>query len=111
MSKPEDKYELLPKVPEHIVDKILSEVTDFASFMKHDSEGAKRSVTSDIDWLKENKDFLGRAVEASVDPALDLYSETLTHKDWVDLRICLLKGVLLTFQIMNESMKEGIRRK
>jgi hypothetical protein len=108
MSKPEDKYGFLPKVPEHIVDKILSEVTDFASFMMHDPEGAKPALAVDIDWLKENKDFLGKAVEASVDPALDLYSDTLTHKDWVELRACLLKGVLLTLQIINESMKEGV---
>lgn len=106
MSKPEDKYGLLPEVPERIAGKVLSEVTNFATFMKHDPEGAERSVVSDINWLKENKDFLGRAVEASIDPALELYSETLTHKDWVTLRTFLLKGVLLTLQIINESMKE-----
>lgn len=48
-----------------------------------------------------------RALEASVDSALELYSETLTHKDWVDLRILLLKGVLLTLQSMNEATKEA----
>lgn len=97
----------MPKVPEHIVDRILSEVEDFASFMKHDPEGARRSVEGDIDWLKENKDFLGRAVEASVDSALDLYSEKLTHKDCTDLRVLLLKGVLLTLELINESTKES----
>lgn len=111
MSKPEDKYGLLPEVPEHIVERMLSEVSEFASFMKHDPEGAKRSIESDIDWLKENKDFLGRAVEASIDPALDLYSDVLTHKDWVELRTYLLKGVLLMLQMINEAIKESYLRK
>ncbi len=106
MSSPEDKYGLLPRISESIAEKILAEVSDFASFMKHDPDGAKRSVESDVEWLKENKGFLGNAVEASVDASLDLYSETLTHKEWVELRTFLLKGVLLMIQMINEALKK-----
>jgi hypothetical protein len=107
MSELNGKYGLLPKVPEHIVDKILNEVSDFASFMKHDPDGAKRHLDAEINWLKENKDFLGKAIEASVDSALDLYSETLTHKDWIELRTFLLKGALLILQTINETLRES----
>lgn len=106
MSKLEDKYGLLPAVSESVVEKAMSEVSEFVSFMKHDPEGARRSVEHDIEWLKENKDFLGNAVKAAIDSALDLYSDKLTHKDWIELRTYLLKGVLLLLQMINESMRE-----
>jgi hypothetical protein len=38
-------------------------------------------VSQNIEWPKENKGFLGRAVEASVDSALELYGEKLSHTD------------------------------
>jgi len=49
---------------------------------------------------------LGRAVEASVDAALDLYSDKLSHKEFIDLQILLFKGVFIVHQSMNEALKE-----
>lgn len=109
MSDVEEKFGLLPVVSEHIIEVILSEVENFASFMKHDLKGAIKSVMNEIEWLKSSKDFLGRAVEASVDSALELYSDKLSHRDWVELRTLLLKGVLLVLQAINEAMKEERR--
>lgn len=40
----EDKYDLLPEVSENIVKKLLQEVKNFTTLLKHDPEGAKRSV-------------------------------------------------------------------
>jgi len=102
----EEKFELLPEVSEHIIEGILSEVKKFASLMKHDPKEAIKSVIDEVEWLKSNKDFLGKAVEASVDSALELYSDRLSHKDWTELRTLLLKGVLLVLQAINESLKE-----
>jgi hypothetical protein len=83
-------------------------VDNFTVFLRHDFEGAVRSVMDDINWLKEKKDFLGRAVEASVDAALDLYGEKLSHKDWMNLRTILLKGTLLKLQSINNALKEKL---
>jgi hypothetical protein len=104
-----DRYGLLPEVPEHIVDKLLGEVEDFAALLKHDPEGARRSLYQEIDWLKERKDFLGKAVETSIDAALDLYSDKLNHRDWIDLQLLLLKGVLIVLQSIDEALKEKHR--
>ena len=106
MSDLEDKYGLLPEIPEHIMDRLSDEAKDFASLFKHDVEGAKRSLHGEIDWLKENKDFLGRTVETSIDAILGLYSDKLTHKHWVDLQILLLKSVLFVLHSVNEALKE-----
>jgi hypothetical protein len=104
----ERKYGFLPRVPEHIVEQMMREVNDFATLMKHDFEGAKKTVSQNIEWLKENKDFLGKAVEASVDSALELYGEKLSHIDWISLRTLLLKGQLLVLQLINEALGEHI---
>lgn len=106
MSNVEEKFGLLPEVSEHIIEVLLSEVEKFASLMKHDPRSAMKVVADEIEWLKSNKDFLGRAVEASVDSALELYSDKLSHRDWMELRTLLLKGVLLVLQAINEAMKE-----
>jgi hypothetical protein len=100
------KYGFLPKIPEHVAEEIMREVGDFAALMKHDFEGARRAVSQDIEWLRENKDFLGRAVEASVDTALELYGEKLSYSDWIRLQMLLLKGQLLVLQLINESLRE-----
>jgi len=102
----DDKYGLLPEVPEHIVDKLLTEVEDFTTLLKHDPEGAKRSLHQEIEWLKEKKDFLGKAVETSIDAALELYGDRLSHNEWADLQTLLLKGVLVLLQSLNEALKE-----
>ena len=106
MSNLDDKYGLLPEVPEHMVDKLLTEVEEFTTLLKHDPEGAKQSLRQDIEWLKEEKDFLRKAVETSVDAALELYSDKLSHKEWIDLQILFLKGVLIVLQSVNEALKE-----
>jgi hypothetical protein len=104
----EHKYGFLPKVPEHIVEQMMQEVNDFAILMKHDFEGARKSVNQNIEWLRENKDFLGKAVEASVDSALELYGEKLSHTDWISLQTLLLKGQLLVLELINEALGEHI---
>ena len=104
------KYGLLPRIPEHIVWKIVEEeAKNFKETLKHDPKKAEEQIREEIEWLKENKDFLGKAVEAAVDPALEIFSEKLTHKDWTTLRTLLLKGVLLTLQTINETLKEKQR--
>jgi len=103
---PERKYGLLPKIPEHVIEEVMQEVKSFATFMKHDFEGAREAVNQDIEWLRENKEFLGRAVEASINAALELYGEKLSHNDWVSLQTLLLKGQLLVLQLVNESLRE-----
>jgi hypothetical protein len=102
----EHKYGFLPKAPEHIVEQMMQEVNDFATLTKHDFEGARETVSQDIEWLRENKDFLGKAVEASVNSALELYGEKLSHTDWISLQTLLLKGQLLVLQLINESLRE-----
>jgi|YelNatPaOPRAMG01_1025707.scaffolds.fasta_scaffold77088_2 hypothetical protein len=104
----ERKYSFLPKVSEQIVEQMMQEINDFATLMEHDFKGAKKSVSEDIEWLKENKDFLGRAVEASVDSALELYGEKLCHDDWISLQTLLLKGQLLVLQLINEALREHL---
>ena len=106
----EEKYGALPSVSESTVESVMCEADKFAAEMKHDPQGARRSLEDEIKWLKENKDFLGRAVEASIDPALSLVEDKLTHKDWVELRCYLIKGVLLTLQMINEALKEHTKR-
>jgi hypothetical protein len=108
MSGIKDKYGLLPEIPEHIMDTINDEAKDFASLFEHDTEGAKRSLHEEIEWLKENKDFLGKTVETSIEATLGLYSDKLTHKHWVDLQILLLKGVLFVLHSLNEALKEKL---
>ena len=108
MADLEDKYGLLPEVSEHVMDKLRREAEDFANLLKHYPEGVKRSLNQEIEWLKENKDLLGRTVETSVDAALGLYSDKLTHKQWINLQILLLKGVLFVLQSVNEAFKEKI---
>lgn len=51
----DDRYGLLPEVPEHVVDKLFSEVENFADLLKHDFEGARSSLYQEIDWLKEKR--------------------------------------------------------
>ena len=99
------KYELLPEVTETMVETLMGEVSEFAEYMKHSPEMAKRRVLDEIEWLGKHKDFLGRLVEAAIDPALDLVSDKLTHADWSNLRIYLLKGVLLVLQCINLGLK------
>jgi hypothetical protein len=108
MSGLEDKYGLLPEVPEHIMGKLRREAENFANLLKHDPEEAKHFLHREIEWLKENKDFLGRTVETSVDATLGLYSDKLTHKQWIDLQNLLLKGVLFVLHSVNEALKEKL---
>lgn len=79
MSDLENRYGLLPEVSEHVMDKLRHEAENFANLLKHDPEEAKHSLYQEIEWLKQNKDFLGRTVETSVDAALGLYSDKLSH--------------------------------
>jgi len=106
MSDLEDKYGLLPQIPEHVIDELRHEAENFANLFTHDPEETKHSIHEEVEWLKENKDFLGRTLETSVDAAMELYSDKLTHKQWMDLRTLLLKGVLLVLQSINEALKE-----
>jgi len=108
MSNLEDKYGLLPPVPEHVIDALREDAESFANMFKHDPEETKHSIHEEIEWLKENKDFLGRTLETSVDAALELYSDRLTHKQWMDLRTLLLKGVLFVLQSINDALKEKL---
>lgn len=57
MSGLKDKYGLLPEVPEHVVDKLLHEVGNFATMLKHDPQGVKRSLYQGIEWLKKGEGF------------------------------------------------------
>ena len=107
----DDKYGLLPEVPEHVMEELLTEVENFTTLLKHDPEGAKRSLHQEIEWLKEKKDFLGKAVETSIDAALELYGDRLSHNEWIDLRTLLLKGVLILLRSLNEALKEKQTRK
>jgi len=106
MSSIVDKYGLLPEVSEHIMEKLLTEVENFTTLLKHDPEGAKRSLRQEIEWLKERKDFLGKAVETSINAALELYGDRLSYNEWTDLHTLLLKGVLILLQSLNEALKE-----
>ena len=107
MAHPEGKYRHLPEVSEHIAEVLIDEVSNSASLLKYDFDSALKSVIEEIDWLKTNKDFLGRAVEVAVDSSLNLFSDRLTHKDWIELRTLLLKGVLLVLQAINEALHES----
>ena len=104
MSDFRGRYGALPELPEHVVRELLSEVERFSTFVRHDPKGARREVMEEVRWLDENKGFLGRAVEAAVDSALDLFSDKLSHADWVLLELFLLKGFLLVLQGLNEAM-------
>jgi len=95
------KYGLLPEVTETMVEVLKNEASEFADYMRNSPDRAKKSVLAEIKWLREHKDFLGSLVEAAVEPALDLVSDRLTHADWDELRIYLLKGVLLALQGIN----------
>ena len=108
MANLEDKYGRLPQISEHIINELSHEAENFASLFKHDPEETKHSIHEEIEWLKENKDFLGRTLETSVDATLELYSDRLTHKQWMDLRTLLLKGVLFVLQSINEALKEKL---
>jgi len=103
-----DRYGLLPSIPEHVAEELSAEVEKFATLVKHDPEGARKSVSKDIEWLNEHKDFLGRAVKASVDSALELYGDKLTYEDWTTLELFLLKGFLLVLQGINKAMEEKL---
>jgi len=107
MTHPEGKYRHLPEVSEHIAEVLIDEVSNSASLLKYDFDSALKSVIEEVDWLKTNKDFLGRAVEVAVDSSLNLFSDRLTHKDWIELRTLLLKGVLLVLQAINEALHES----
>jgi len=107
----EEKYGLLPEVTELMVEELEKEVSEFSELMRTAPERARRGVLDEVEWLGRRKDFLGRLVKAAVDPALDLVSDKLTHSDWEELRIYLLKGVLLVLQGINLALKrraEGI---
>lgn len=70
---------VLPKVPEHVVNEVMHEVNSFVTFLKHDFEGARKSVGQDIEWLRENKGFLGISVKTFVNAMLELYGEKLSQ--------------------------------
>ena len=78
--------------------------------MRHDPDGARRIVEEDLRWLEENNPYLGRAARASVDSALNLFADKLSHADWTELELLLLKGVLLVLQMLNEAMREEEER-
>jgi len=96
-----EKYKLLPEITEDITENLINEIESFANLMKVSEKEAKKKVQEEIEWLKENKEFLGNIVEAAVDSALDLYSDILTHKEWESLRILLIKGILTVLQGIN----------
>lgn len=107
MESCEDRYGMLPLVSETIVEQLLAEVEAFAQFMKHDPRGARRSTDDEIKWLKEYKDFLGSAIEAAVDSALENFDEKLSHKDYIELRYMLLKGLLIVMEMLNRASIGG----
>ena len=51
--------------------------------------------------------FLGRLMETGVDSALNLLSDKLEEPDLQEVRIYLLKGVLLVLQGINLALKKG----
>ncbi|RLE74381.1 MAG: hypothetical protein DRJ56_07630 [Thermoprotei archaeon] len=108
MSSPSARYGRLPRVSSRATDRVLSEVSAFAGFLEHDPEEAERLVREDLEWLKENNPYLAAAVRASVDSALDLFADRLSHADWVRLELLLLKGVLLVLQLLNEAVGESL---
>lgn len=85
-----EKYGKLPSLTESVARELLDEVSTFAEAMRYDPKNAAKEVEDDIRWLTENKGFLGRAVEAAVDAALETVEEELSHKTWVELRTLLL---------------------
>jgi len=105
LSRFERRYGSIPRVSEGVVDSILSEVRSFTGFLKHDPQEARRLVEEDLNWLKENNPYLARIIRAAINSALDLYSNKLTHADWIELELLLLKGVLLVLQTINEALK------
>jgi len=108
VSSPSARYGRLPRVSSRATGRVLSEVSAFAGFLEHDPEGAERLVKEDLEWLEENNPYLAAAVRASVDSALDLFADRLSHADWVRLELLLLKGALLVLQLLNEAVGESL---
>lgn len=75
MSEFYEKYGHPPGISEHIIPKILNETKNFKETLKYNPKGAEEQVQEEIERFRENKDFLGKAVEAAVDSALEIFSE------------------------------------
>ena len=107
----EEKYGLLPEVRVEEVKELEKEVSEFSEICHAAPEKAKWMVYSEIEWLENNKGFLGRLVETGVNSALNLLSGKLEEPDLQEARIYLLKGVLLVLQGINLALKKGEENK
>jgi len=102
----EERYGLLPEIDEQTALELEMEVLRFSELMDADSEKARREVLEEVKWLEKNKNLLGRLVETGITSALSLISDKLSERDLEDLRIYLLKGVLLVLQGINLALKK-----
>lgn len=50
---------------------VLEKSRGFAPLLRHDPGGAIKSAADGVEWLKSNKDFLGRAVDSAPEPYSD----------------------------------------
>jgi len=102
-----EKYGLLPEVRVEEVRELEKEVSEFSEICHVAPEKAKWIVESEVEWLENNKGFLGRLVETGVDSALNLLSDKLEEPDLKEVRTYLLKGVLLVLQGINLALKRA----
>ena len=103
----EEMYGLLPIFSESDADRILDEMNRWYTEAENDPETARKSVLEDIDWLKNEKGWLGNAIGA-LNSVLDLYGDILNHNDWIFLETHLFKGILVILQFINYKLAEEI---
>lgn len=108
----EGKYASLPQISEEARKKIVEEVKDFAKLFGENPEQARVEVERDIEKIElvHNNKHLALAVRTAVDAAMDMVSGRLTHEEWMNLQLFLLKGELLVLQLLSTTLGEGESR-
>ena len=101
-----DQYGLLPQISEEARNRIAEEVKDFAELFDGSSEQARADVEGDIEKIEvlHNNKYLAIVVRTAVDAAMDMVRDKLTHEDWMNLQLFLLKGQLLVLELLNRSI-------
>ena len=97
----------MPEIRVEEVRKLEKEVSELSEMCHVVPKKAKWIVESEVEWLENNKGFLGRLVETGVDSALNLLSDKLEEPDLKEVRTYLLKGVLLVLQGINLALKRA----
>lgn len=101
-----DQYGLLPQISEEARNRITEEVRDFAELFEGSPEQARADVEGDIEKIEvlHNNKYLAIVVRTAVDAAMDMVRDKLTHEDWMNVQLFLLKGQLLVLELLNRSI-------